>query len=119
MTTPAAPSHFRFRDVNPLVAGPTTASVKDSALIVIDNQNFYLPEGTVPTAGIEKANEVISKLVDKYRARGGEIVWVAHTFDSHKTHDEIKGTPLDFAGNLRPQGDELYVSKLHGSRRVS
>lgn len=66
MTT--APTRtFRFREVSEVLGGATTVSVKDSALIVIDAQRFYLPDGDWPVHDISKTNKVIDELVEKYR----------------------------------------------------
>ena len=64
----SAPTTFRFRSIaGPPLSQANTVSVKDSALVVIDVQNFYLPDNMWPVAGIEKTNERISALVERYR----------------------------------------------------
>lgn len=66
MTT--APTRtFRFREVAEALGGATTVSPKDSALIVIDAQRFYLPDGMWSVHDIAKTNKVIDELVEKYR----------------------------------------------------
>lgn len=64
----SAPTTFRFREIagEPL-SHPGKVSVKDSALIVIDVQNFYLPTGGWPVAGIETTNQTIAAVVERYR----------------------------------------------------
>lgn len=66
MTTAPTPT-FRFREIAEALGGATTVSVKDSALVVIDVQNFYLPDNMWPVHDIAKTNKVIDGLVEKYR----------------------------------------------------
>lgn len=67
MVTTSTSSSFRFRSVLPDLYHIGSASIKDSALIVIDVQNFYLPDGGWPVAGILETNQRIQALVDRYR----------------------------------------------------
>jgi nicotinamidase-related amidase len=67
MTTSATPAHFRFREVAEPLQGATTVSIKDSALIVIDTQRFYLPDGSWPVDGVLETNKVIEALVERYQ----------------------------------------------------
>jgi hypothetical protein len=66
MTSAPTPT-FRFREVSETLRGATTVSTKDSALIVIDVQNFYLADGDWPVHDILKTNKTIDALVERYR----------------------------------------------------
>ena len=139
MSSPAPDTYFRFHERAVPLNVVKDVSTSDSALVVIDAQNFYLPDGDFPVAGITKTNKVINELVQKYRKVGcfvfllrlclltscwqvgGTIVWVAHTYDNTKTAAEIKGSPLDINEGLgfshdKQSDNELFMSKAYGSR---
>ncbi|KAJ9115394.1 hypothetical protein QFC22_005149 [Naganishia vaughanmartiniae] len=118
MSTSTVAPTFRFREINPHMAGAVHASAKDSALIVIDAQNFYLRDGDWPVHDILETNKTIEALVEKYRQAGGEVIWVVHTGDNTSTLESIKGTPFDCIGDLRPKGNEKFISKAQGSSFV-
>ncbi|BCR89357.1 putative isochorismatase family hydrolase [Aspergillus chevalieri] len=58
---------------------PSTASVQDSTLIIIDAQNEYAT-GLLTTANIDQTRKSIANLLSKYRASGNgkNIVHVVH-----------------------------------------
>ncbi|KAJ9095219.1 hypothetical protein QFC20_006696 [Naganishia adeliensis] len=114
MTT--APTRtFRFREVAEVLGGATTVAPKDSALIVIDAQKFYLPDGMWPVHDIAKTNNVINELVEKYRKAGSEVIWVLHTGDPTSTRESIANTPFDCIPGMEPKGDEKFIVKAQGS----
>lgn len=139
MSSQAPDTYFRFNERAAPLSVQREVSATDSALIVIDAQNFYLPDGDFPVAGITKTNKVIHELVQKYRKvrcssffpslaalipllqAGGTIVWVAHTYDNKMTAADVKGSPLDinddigFSHDKQPD-NELFLSKAYGSR---
>jgi hypothetical protein len=132
MTT--ATATFRFREIAENLRGPTAVSIKDSALIVIDAQNFYLPDGMWPVHEIEKTNKVINALVERYREvsplippslgevltaysqAGGEVIFVVHTGDTTSTRASIAGSPLDCIPGMEPRNGEKFIVKAQGSR---
>ncbi|KAJ9091842.1 hypothetical protein QFC20_007527 [Naganishia adeliensis] len=117
MTT--APTRtFRFREVAEALGGATTVAPKDSALIVIDAQRFYLPDGMWPVHDIAKTNNVINELVEKYRKAGSEVIWVLHTGDPTSTRESIANTPFDCIPGMEPKGDEKFIVKAQGSSFV-
>lgn len=65
--TPASPAHFRFREIAEPLRGATEVSIKESALIVIDAQRFYLADGDWPVHDILETNKTIEALVERYR----------------------------------------------------
>jgi len=59
-------------------APPSTASTKDSVLVVIDAQNEYAT-GVLKTKGVDSTRGAIAALVDKYRRSGGKQVHIVHS----------------------------------------
>lgn len=64
-----APEYFRFREIAEQLSGATEVGTADSALVVIDAQNFYMGSlgGAWPVDNILETNKVIASLVEKYR----------------------------------------------------
>lgn len=69
---------FRFREINPFLGGATSTTIKDSALIVIDAQRFYLADGDWPVHGILETNKRIEALVERYREVSPPLFCAAH-----------------------------------------
>lgn len=70
MPAVTADSFFRFRDENDFFRGPESVSTRDSALLVMDVQRFFAPDGQWPIPGINETNKVIHALVERYRKVG-------------------------------------------------
>lgn len=89
---------------------PSTASVNDSVLVIIDAQNEYA-DGQLRIAKIEDSRKVISSLLDKYRAANAPVI--------HVVHEVPPGAPVFTPGTsladelteLKPVGDEAVVTK--------
>lgn len=56
---------------------PSTASTKDSVLVIIDAQNEYA-NGYLAVTNTATSRPAIEALLNKYRAGGGHIVHVVH-----------------------------------------
>jgi nicotinamidase-related amidase len=56
---------------------PSTASLKDSMLIIIDAQNEYA-DGKLAVANLASTRPVIEQLVKRYRAASGHVAHVWH-----------------------------------------
>ncbi len=54
---------------------------KQSALLVIDIQDFYFPGGDVPLYQPEEAAENAALLINKFRKNGDEVIYVRHNYD--------------------------------------
>nr|WP_298372402.1 cysteine hydrolase family protein [uncultured Halomonas sp.] len=85
------------------------ASLKDSALILIDCQNTYR-EGVLQLTGVEEALQEAKKLLDQARRIDAPII--------HVRHDAGEGSPFDINGHsgaiadiVAPQKGELIVTK--------
>nr|WP_298415316.1 cysteine hydrolase family protein [uncultured Halomonas sp.] len=96
-----------LRALQELTAQP--ASLKDSALILIDCQNTYR-EGVLQLTGVEDALQEAKKLLDQARKIDVPII--------HVRHDAGKGSPFDINADIgaiadivAPQEGELIVTK--------
>lgn len=93
---------------------PSTASTKDSALIIIDAQNEYA-EGHLQVTDVATSRKVIAALLEKYRSANGQVV--------HIVHDTPPGAPVFTPGTklaaefdeLTPRDGEKVVHKNHPS----
>ncbi|CAL3972100.1 unnamed protein product [Diplocarpon coronariae] len=64
-----------FREL--IGVGPSTASTKDSVLIIIDAQNEYA-KGHLKTENVASTRKAISTLLEKYRAASAPLVHTIH-----------------------------------------
>lgn len=92
---------------------PSTASAKDSTLLIIDAQNEYA-DGQLKTANVDSTRAAISSLLDAYRAADPSGQNVVHI--THKVPDGAPvftpDTPLaaEF-DELKPKDGEAVVEK--------
>lgn len=56
---------------------PSTASTKDSVLVIIDAQNEYA-DGHLKTENVASTRKAISTLLEKYRAASAPLVHIVH-----------------------------------------
>lgn len=56
---------------------PSTASTKDSVLLIIDAQNEYA-KGALKIKNVEASRKNIKDLLEKYRKDGGQVIHVVH-----------------------------------------
>ncbi|KAK7427325.1 phospholipase C type enzyme [Neonectria magnoliae] len=92
MSTP-----FLFREL--LGVPPSTASPKDSTLIIIDAQNEYAV-GKLRVVNVDASRKAIASLLNKYRAANGHII--------HVVHATPEGAPVFTPGtNLAEEFEEL------------
>lgn len=84
----------------------------DTALIVIDIQNFYFEGGRLPLSGSVEASLKARALVDLFRSKGWPVVHVRHVPKDKLGAD---GEPADpqfaFHPNVQPQAGEKIVTK--------
>lgn len=93
---------------------PSTASPKDSALIIIDAQNEYAA-GKLKVSNVETSRKAITSLLQKYRDANGQVV--------HVVHETPDGAPVFTPGTdlakefeeLTPKGNEKVVRKNYPS----
>ncbi|TVY13452.1 putative isochorismatase family protein YddQ [Lachnellula arida] len=91
---------------------PSTASTKDSVLVIIDAQNEYA-NGHLKTSNVASTRKAISALLEKYRAASAPLV--------HIVHETPAGAPVftpatdlakEFA-ELEPTSSEKVLRKQH------
>merc|ERR1711977_496180 len=80
-----------FREL--IGVGPSTASTKDSVLVIIDAQNEYA-NGQLKTENVASTRKAISSLLEKYRATNAPLV--------HIVHQTPSGAPV-FTADTRAQ----------------
>ena len=54
------------------------------ALIVVDIQNDYFPQGKWPLAGADAAADNAARLIEAFRTAGDSVVHIRHEFTSHE-----------------------------------
>jgi len=91
---------------------PSTASIKDSVLIIIDAQNEYA-YGNLKTENVETTRKAISSLLDKYRGGIGDVVHVVHqTPDGAPVFTPNTDLALEFE-ELEPKDGEKVIKKKY------
>jgi hypothetical protein len=89
---------------------PSSASLSDSVLIIIDAQNEYA-EGKLQVTNVAESRKVIAALLEKYRSANGDIV--------HVVHATPEGAPVFTPGTklaeefdeLKPKDGEAVIEK--------
>jgi len=78
---------------------PSTATTKDSVLIIIDAQNEYAL-GKLKVSNVTSSRRKIKELLEKYRSTGGKVI--------HIKHSVPEGAPVFTPGTeLAEEFDEL------------
>lgn len=72
---------------------PSTASTKDSVLVIIDAQNEYA-KGALKIKNVDASRKVIKELLERYRADGGQVIHVLHQVSSASTRTSTTRTRL-------------------------
>lgn len=101
-----------FREI--VGRSPSSATTKDSTLIIIDAQNEYA-EGQLKVFDAPTSRKAIESLLNKYRDAGGNVV--------HIVHDTPEGAPVFTPGTklaeefeeLTPKSGEKVIHKEHPS----
>lgn len=92
-------------------APSTPGSPSDAALVLIDHQREYLPDGGLPLAGIGAAIAEIGRLLDLARRHGMPVFHVVHhARPGAPLFDPGKATARIIAG-LEPDADEDVIAK--------
>lgn len=97
-----------FRSI--IGAPPSTASVSDSVLVIIDAQNEYA-SGKLRVADVDASRAAIASLLERYRGASAPIV--------HVVHETPPGAPVFTSGTelaeifsvLKPRDGEHVVKK--------
>jgi nicotinamidase-related amidase len=84
----------------------------NTALIIIDIQNDYFPEGRMPLVGPVEASQQAARLLDRFRGAHWPVIHVQHIAVRPGATFFLPGTPgADFHPNVQPLPDETIVQK--------
>lgn len=82
------------------------------ALVVIDIQNDYFPNGKYELAGMEKAAVNASKVIEAARAKGDRVIHVQHIFQSQDAPFFTPGSEgIEINAAVTPREGETVVVK--------
>ncbi|EME45822.1 hypothetical protein DOTSEDRAFT_71500 [Dothistroma septosporum NZE10] len=95
-------------------ASPSTASVSDSTLIIIDAQNEYA-EGALKVTDAPSTRKAIAGLLEKYRSGGGKVVHIKHTVPDGAPVFTPKTKLAEEFEELTPKNGEKVIEKIHPS----
>ncbi len=97
-------------------SGTGEPDFKDAALIVIDIQAFYFPEGMVPLVGPEAAASQAAKVIDAFRAAGRPVIHVQHLPKDVDVPDPIGIQPqYRIHSEVLPGPGEVVIGKHHAN----
>ena len=93
-----------------------TPVLEDTALIVIDIQAFYFPEGMVPLVGPEAAASQAAKVIAAFRAAGRPVIHVQHLPKDVDTPDPT-GIQAQYRiyPEVLPKPGEMVIGKHHAN----
>ena len=83
-----------------------------TALIIVDMQNDYFPDGKWTLNGVEAAAENVAKVLADFRERQQPVIHVRHEFASSDAPFFVPGTEgANIRANLTPADGEFQVLK--------
>lgn len=84
----------------------------NTALVIVDIQNDYFPEGKMPLVGPLEASQQAARLLDYFRRAQWPIIHIQHIAVRPSATFFLPGTPgADFHPNVQPLPDEPIVQK--------
>jgi nicotinamidase-related amidase len=84
----------------------------DTALIVIDLQRDYFPDGKFELPGIERAVERAAMLATLFRANGLPVINIRHFELDPAVGFLLEGTPgVEIDPRVAPQGEDMLITK--------
>lgn len=84
----------------------------DTALILVDIQNDYFPDGRWPVDNIQAATQNAKRVLDQARAAGDLILHIRHQMASDDAPFFRPGTPgAEIHATVAPQGGEAVITK--------
>jgi nicotinamidase-related amidase len=100
----------------PAHADEAESTLDGAALLVIDIQAFYFPEGFVPLAGPEAASAQAGKLIECFRAAGRPVIHVQHLPKGVDTPDPTGIEPqYRIHADVLPADGETVIGKHHAN----
>jgi nicotinamidase-related amidase len=86
--------------------------MKKRAIVVVDLQNEYLPEGKLPLVGIDEATGNAARVIDAARSRGEPVVHIRHENPRRDAPFFVPGTPgVEIIARVIPRPGEPVVVK--------
>ena len=100
-------------------AGARPEAGADTALVVIDIQNFYFEKGSLPLTGSVEAAQQARRVLDAFRSRHLPVIHVRHIPKSVRLTD---GEPEDAQYKIRPEvqpsaGEKVVTKQFANSFR--
>lgn len=90
--------------------------LEDAALIVIDIQAFYFPEGMVPLVGPEAAASQAAKVIEAFRTAGRPVIHVQHLPKDVDTPDPTGiNAQYRIYPEVLPKNGEIVIGKHHAN----
>jgi nicotinamidase-related amidase len=84
----------------------------NTALVIVDIQNDYFPEGRMPLVGPVEASQQAARLLEYFRGAQWPVIHVQHIAVRPSATFFLPGTPgVDFHANVRPLPEEAIVQK--------
>ncbi len=92
----------------------STASPKDSTLVIIDAQNEYA-EGKLKVSNAAESRKAMAELLKKYRDANGQVVHVKHIVPDGAPVLTPKSNLAEEFEELTPKDGEKVIEKQHPS----
>ena len=87
-----------------------------NALVVIDAQNEFSPQGKLPVAGHEAALEEIVGLVAEAREAGRPVAWIVHNGPADGDRFQPGSWGAELSSELEPiEGEPIFVKTVFGA----
>ena len=84
----------------------------NTALVIVDIQNDYFPNGKMPLVGPVEASQQAARLLDRFRHARWPVIHIQHIAVRPGATFFLPGTPgVDFHPNVQPLPDETIVQK--------
>ncbi len=84
----------------------------NTALVIVDIQNDYFPDGKLPLVGSVEAGQQAARLLDHFRRAQWPIIHIQHITVRPSATFFLPDTPgADFHPNVQPRPDEPIVQK--------
>jgi nicotinamidase-related amidase len=92
-----------------------------NALIIVDIQNDYFPDGRMPLVGIERAADNARKLLERYRSAGASTFHIQHTWEDPAAPFFVAGSPgAEIHESIAPRtGEKIVIKHFPNSFRES
>jgi len=97
-------------------ASAANAATPTTVLLVIDIQNFYFPEGSLPLVEPLEASLQARRLIERFRAKGWPIVHIQHLPKGQTTPSPETGdVQYRIHPNVLPAPGEIVIGKHHAN----